>query len=287
MKIKNKLLILCVSIIIICLVTACGSKTNTEIDKNKLTVAVSIVPQHTFVKKICGDKVNIVTVIPIGASPENYDPSPKERANFSNADVFFTIGVPSEETFILPYINKNTIVKNCETEISKKHKDLLIGDERDPHIWLSPKRMVTMAEYMRDTMCEIDSENAEFYKKNAESFISEINSADTEIKSILKDSESKSFLVFHPAFQYFADDYGLKMIAFEHEGKDITAKRLTEMIDIAKKENIKVIFHQAEITSDKLQAFADEIGGKTVELYPLSENYIDNLLSMAKAIAQK
>ncbi len=287
MKIKNKLLILCASVIIICLVTACGAKTNTETDKNKLTVAVSIVPQHTFVEKICGDKVNIVTVIPIGASPENYDPSPKERANFSDADVFFTIGVPSEETFILPYISKNTLVKNCETEISKKHKDLLIGDQRDPHIWLSPKRMVTMVEYMRDTMCEIDSENSEFYKKNAESFISEINSVDTEIKSILKDSESKNFLVFHPAFQYFADDYGLKMIAFEHEGKDLTAKRLTEMIDMAKKENIKVIFHQAEITSDKLQAFADEIGGKTVELYPLSENYTDNLLSMARAFAQE
>ena len=289
-KINNKFLkkiVLCLSIIGIAMLSACGTRPQeANIDKSKLTIAVSIAPQQTFVEKICGDKVNIVTVIPIGASPENFDPTPKERIKFSDADVFFTIGVQSEENYILPYINTSTRVCKCEEKVSEEYPDLTIGDERDPHIWLSPKRAVTMVKYMRDTMCEIDKENSDFYTKNANSFIDEINAADLQIKEILKDSQNKSFLVFHPAFQYFADDYGLNMIEFEHEGKDITAKRLTEMIDIARKENIKVIFHQAEITSDKLQAFADEIGGKTVELYPLSTNYIENLISMANAFKQ-
>jgi len=101
----------------------------------------------------------------------------------------------------------------------------------------------------------------------------------------VKGIQIKKFMVYHPAFGYIADDYGLTMYALEEEGKESTVKHLQEMVDLAKREKIKVIFYQEEIDSRQSEAFAEEIGGTTVKLAPLAANYIENLESMAEAIA--
>jgi zinc transport system substrate-binding protein len=98
--------------------------------------------------------------------------------------------------------------------------------------------------------------------------------------------KNKQFVVYHPAFGYFADDYGLTMVALEEEGKEATPQHLQDVIDFAKSENIKVIFYQAEIDSSQSAAFAEELGGKTMELSPLSGDYIENLKAMAGLMAE-
>ena len=122
--------------------------------------------------------------------------------------------------------------------------------------------------------------------QNGAEYIAQLEQADKEISETLKNVDSKKFIVYHPAFGYFADDYGLEMYALEEEGKEATVGRLEDMIDLAKEENIKVIFYQEEIDSSQAEAFAQEIGGVTEQLAPLSADYINNLNKIADTFAE-
>lgn len=249
--------------------------------KEKPVIAVSIIPEATFVDAIAQGKVDIVTMIPKGGSPENYEPTPQERIEFEQADIYFAIGVPSEEHSILDMASENTKIVDLSTEVEKTYAPLYFGDTRDPHIWLSPKRVLLMIDIITNELSILDSDNADFYKANAEEYKTKLNQAIKKIDSTLKDAKNRSFLVFHPAFNYFAQDFNLKMYSIEEEGKEVTPKSLTEIIDIAKQEGIKNIYYQAEIAAEQSIAFSKELGGKAILLDPLSPNYIENLEIMA------
>lgn len=275
------------------ILSGCGKdQTNgdtSEKGEEKPIVAVTIVPEQTFVEAVCGDLVNVVTMVPPGSSPESYEPTPKEMEQFSNANLYFTIGVPSEESYILPKAKEidNLKIVSLQDDVAKVYPDRELAPvERDPHIWLSPKRVIVMVETIAKEMGEMDPENKETYEENAQAYIKELNTLDGDIQNVLANVENKKFVVFHPAFGYLADDYGLEMYALEEEGKESTPQQMQKMIDLAKKDNIKVIFYQAEISSKQAEAFAEELGGKTVQLEPLAPNYTENLENMAKLMAE-
>lgn len=262
----------------------CGSKNDVE-SSDKPVIAVSIVPEKTFVEKICGEHTEVVSIIPPGSSPENYEPSPKEIQKISDAKIYFSIGVPAEETNIMPSISDETIKISLNEIVKGEYSELKIGEGRDPHIWLSPKRVIVMVETIRDEMIKLDPDNKSDYEKNAEDYINKLKGVDEEIKDALEGVSNRKFIVFHPAFGYLADDYDLEMYPLEEEGKEATPKHLQEMIDLAKNEEIKVIFYQDEIDSSQSKAFAEEIGGETIGLSPLSPDYIDNMKEMARVMA--
>lgn len=287
---KRKLSLLLSGIILISLFVFSGCE-KSEVNKeenatNKKIVAVSIVPQETFVKAICGDKVEVITMIPPGSSPETYEPTPQQMQKFTDSDIYFSIGVPTEEASILPTAGDVKIVPLAE-KVSSVYDDLKIGDEgRDAHIWLSPKRVKVMVEAIAEEMGKLDEENKELYNQNAENYIKQLDELDKEIKDVAENIKQKKFVVFHPAFGYIADDYGLEMFSLEEEGKEATPQHLQDMIDLAKKENIKVIFYQAELDSNQAKAYAEEVGGKTEQLEPLAADYIENLEKMINTIAE-
>jgi len=252
----------------------------------KLTVAVSIVPEATFVEAIAQGKVDIVTLIPKGSSPENYEPTPQQRMEFEKADIYFAIGVPSEEFSILDMVNEKTKVIDLSKEVEKKYPPIYIGDSRDPHIWLSPKRVILMVDVIASELAKLDKVNSSFYLDNAQAYKVKLNQAIKKINSTLNNVKNKSFLVFHPAFNYFAQDFNLKMYSIEEEGKEVTPKSLIEIIDTAKKENIKNIYYQAEISAEQSIAFSKELGGEAILLDPLSPNYIENLEIMANTLKE-
>ncbi len=260
---------------------------NNEID-GKAVIAVSIVPQKTFVEAICGNNFDIITVIPPGASPETYEPSPKEMEQFARSVIYFTIGVPAEEANILPFARevKDMKIIGLQKKVEEIYPSIEISPgRRDPHIWLSPKRVKVMIEIITGEIINLDPLKEQEYLDNSESYIDELENLDRQIREMLKNLENKKFIVFHPAFAYLADDYGLNMYALEQEGKEATPQQLSEIIELAKKENIKVIFYQSEISSRQAEAFAEEIGGKAVQLEPLSPDYINNLKQMVQLIA--
>lgn len=256
-------------------------------ENKKMIIAVSIEPQRNFVESIAGDLFEVVTIIPPGYSPENYEPSPKEIQKINDAKIYFSIGVPTEKENILPNINSNTKIVHLEEVVSDKYEDLQMSSGgRDPHIWLSPKRVIVMVEEITKQLSAISKEKEQVFIKNCNEYIQRLKKLDTNLKSTFDGLENKKIIVYHPAFGYLAEEYGIEMYSLEHDGKEATAEHLTQMIDLAKNENIKIIFYQQEIDSSQSQAFAEEIGGKSVMLSPLAYDYIENFELMCKTIKE-
>ncbi len=265
--------------------TSCQKKEEKS-ENEKPIIAVSIVPEATFAQAVCGELAEVITMIPPGSSPESYEPTPVEMEKFSKSNLYFTIGVPTEEANILPNAGNVPIVK-LQEKVSEVYPDRTFeSGERDPHIWLSPKRAKVMVQAIADEMIKIDAKNKDAYQKNADNYISQLDDLDKEISSSLEGVKNKSFIVYHPAFGYLADDYGLTMLALEEEGKESTPQHLQEMIDYAKEKNIKVLFYQEEIDSSQSEAFAEELGGKTIQLSPLAADYINNYKKMVQTMTE-
>ncbi len=283
--------IVMVLLLISCVVfSGCANQSISKSKETRLQVAVSIVPQATFVKAVAGDLVDVVTMIPPGKSPGNYAPTPQEMEKFSKSSLYFAIGVPAENANIIPKsaeLNKSLKVIKMNDEVKKVYPEREFSPgNRDPHIWLSPKRAQVMIDIIAKELSKIDPENKSVYEKNAKDYIAKLDKLDRHIKSSLATLPNKTFIVYHPAFGYFADDYGLKMVSLEEEGKEATAKDLGQKIDEAKQQGIKVIFYQAEIDSKQSKAFAEALGGSTEQVNPLASDYIENLEKTAEVFAR-
>lgn len=292
---KGKSIIL-LSLLIMALlaVSACSSpKTSSPPvtgDSTKLRVAVSIVPQATFVKAVGGDTVDVVTMIPPGASPENYAPSPQLMEQVSNASLYFAIAVPAEKNGFLPrlrqsYPQMKVVDLAAKADQVYPAREMAPG-ESDPHRWLSPKRVKEMISVIAGELSSLDPQHADTYNKNAQAYQSELEKLDKDISASLSEVSGQSFIVYHPAMGYFADDYGLKMIALEEEGKEATVQDFQAVIDQAKKEKIKVVFYQAEMDSKQAQTLAQELGGEAQLIAPLAPDYINNLRKTASTFAR-
>lgn len=291
----NKSFLLVLMIIVITSITGCDK----TVDEDKVNIAVSIVPQEAFVKAVGGDLVNVVTMIPPGYSPANYEPSPKQLIDLSESQVYFSIGVATESANILSRLNTfNSEIKIVSLSnkvddvyppifLEGHHHDSDSNDDheeeklRDPHIWLSPKRVIVMIEVIRDELILLDSENEDIYRKNANHYITKLNKLNEEIIEIFNGIEDRSFIMYHPALGYFADDYNLDMYVIESDGKEPMFKKIQEVIDTANNENINIIFYQKEFDSQQAETIASGIDGKTIEVAPLSGDYIENLKSIA------
>lgn len=254
--------------------------------QSKPLIAVTILPEQTFVEKVVGDKMDIITLVGKGASPENYELTPKERAQFESSKLYFTIGVPTEEITILPYVSENTEIVSLQDRVDEKYSTIMMGPTRNPHIWLSPKRSITMVTEIAEEVSKIDEKNKDYYMANAESYIKELEQLDEYLSSYFSDLERREFIVYHPAFDYFAEDYNLKVDIIEIEGKETTAKELAALIKNAKEAGIKNVFYQAEIADSQSATIAKELGGRAIQLDPLSPDYIENLKETAKLIKE-
>jgi len=290
----KKIYAISIIILLIGSLSACSNGTikseKENIKASKIIVASSIVPESTFIKAVGGDLVQVITMIPPGNSPTNYQPTPKLMEKFSKAKLYFSIGVPTEKANILPRaeeLSDSMKIVHLEDDVRKVYKDREFSEgKRDPHIWLSPKRVIVMINTIEKNLSDLDTKHKDIYKKNANEYIDKLKKLDSEIRDSLKNLPNKTFIVYHPSFGYFADDYGLNMIALERNGKKATPKVIEETIELAKKNNIKVIFYQAEIDSSQTNIIANEIKGKSEMIEPLAQNYIENLEKTAKIFKQ-
>lgn len=283
-KIK-RILLLWTAFAIVAL-SACGTA---QEEDSRLTVAVSIPPLSTIVRAIAGDQVEIVTLIPPGNSPENYEPTPNILRKLEDSSLYFSLGVPAEEANIkpkAPQLNKDLIVVNLYEYSNEAYPDLLVEGERDPHLWLSIKRVKVMTNIIAQQLSEVDPDNAKIYSDNAESFQTLLDETDCSIREKLKNLKSKEFLIYHPALGYFADEYQLNMIAVEEHGKEASIKQLGEITDYAKEKGIKTVFYQAEHDKKQAEIVAAEIGGKTQMIDPLSADFPQSLSDIADAMLE-
>jgi len=204
--------------------------------QSKPTVVVTIAPQAAFIREVAGDLVNVVTVLPPGANHETYSPPPQDMAQMSNAALYLSLGLPPERSNILPKLtemNRNMKIIDVQNEVGRSYTPRFFApDDQDPHIWLSPKRAILMVQVTARELGLLDPANRELYATNSQRYIGQIEAADREARELLSPMANRTFIVYHPAFGYFADDYNLTMVALEEEGKEADPRRMREIIDM-------------------------------------------------------
>lgn len=156
----------------------------------------------------------------------------------------------------------------------------------DPHIWLSPKNAKVMVQNLLDKLKELDPDNADYYTRNANAYLDELDALDEDMESALRPHKGKKFLVYHPSFGYLAHEYGLVQIAIEEEGKSPTPSGIEAIIEQAKAEGIKVIFVSPQFDKQSAEAIKDEIDGTVETIDPLARSYVKNMREVTAKLVQ-
>ena len=279
----------------------------TLLNASKPEITVNILPQKYFVEKIVKDKFEINVMVKPGSSPHNYEPKPSQMKSLVSSKVYFLVGDPFEQAWMDKFKQnaKNTLFVDTTKDIEKiemeEHEDHDVPTEEakhddhnhekhdhsglDPHVWLDPILVKTQAKNIYEAMVEIDSQNSDFYKTNYEEFIKELDALDENIKTILTPYKDKAFMVFHPSWGYFAKRYDLEQISIEIEGKEPKPNELVELIEEAKKYDIKIVFVAPQFSQKSAKTISKNINANVIAIDPISGNWKESMLDTANQIA--
>jgi zinc transport system substrate-binding protein len=281
----------------ISLVSCNNSTKNTDNQQN--TITVSILPQKYFVERIVGDQFTINVMIPPGASPVTYEPSPKQMKDLVNSKVYIRIGhIEFEKSWMkklksinpeMDIIDQSKVATLIEPEDDHGHDHHHEGHHHhgvDPHIWTSPKEVKKQIEVIYQYFINQYPEKKSDFTANYNSFVKEVDSLDHYVSKTLEPFRNKKFLIFHPALSYIARDYGLEQISIEIDGKEPTPANIQEIIQVATIEKINVVFVQKQFSVNNAEVIAKEIGGNVVQIDPLDYNWSESITMIVDEIAK-
>jgi len=259
---------------------------------DKLQVVVSVLPQKYFVEKVGGDLVKVEVLVKPGVNPHTFEPKPAQMVAISEARCYFALSLPFEGALLpkVKDVNDRLNVLNMDDGVfrypmGEERADGHAGTlPRDPHIWNSPRNVNLMVRNIARYLSELDPSHKDIYMSNSLSFLHEIDQLDYDLRDMFSGMEGTRFLVFHPAWGYFARDYGLVQIPVEVEGKEPKPADLENLVKIAKRNDIRVVFTSPQFSDRSSKILAGELGGKVLKIDPLAENWLDNMRKVASAI---
>ena len=248
----------------------------------KIQVVVTIPPLADFVESVGKDKVDVTVMVPPGASPHTYEPTPSQLKKVSQAKMYVKVGSGVE--FELTWMEKLVGVNQYMMVVNSSEGIEVVGN--DPHVWLSPANARIMVENICDGLVKVDRENEEYYVENKNQYLEELTQLDKYIRERLEGIVEKKFMVYHPSWGYLAREYGLEQIPIEHAGKEPTAKEIKDAVEMAKKDDIKVVFVSPQSTTKSAEVIAKEIGGEIVSIDPLVQSYIPNMRTVIEQLTE-
>ena len=154
----------------------------------------------------------------------------------------------------------------------------------DPHVWLNPMLAITMARNISDALIDMDKANKDFYLENFQKLMNDLLAFDESAKESLAGLKNRKFVVYHPAWGYFAAHYDLEQISIERSGKEPKIDEMASTLKMIKDENIKVIFADPNRSQKSAQILASQTGAKVELLDPLGYNLLENLKIAVGAI---
>jgi len=262
----------------------------------KLKVMTSFNPITEIVKTIGGDKVETTQIVEPGLEPHDFEPTPKDLAELSEAKILFINGLGME-----PWAEKAEGAKIIDLsegvdKIATKDEEHIGEDEDhahdhegssnisntdddhdheghshgefDPHIWLGLDELEIMAENAYKGLSEADAANEAYYKENLDKFISEVKALEDEFNPKFEAMKVRSFVTGHEAFGYLCRNAGLTqkaVVGVFGEG-EATPQQLAELAEFVKKENITTIFVEKGMAPELSKTLAKETGAKAVEI---------------------
>lgn len=267
-------------------------------NEGKIKVFVSILPQAYFLERVGGQRVDVSVMVGPGHSPATYEPTPRQMTELGKTKFYFRIGVPFENVWMTRISKTNPLMKVIDTRNrielrplkahhheDNEHHNISKG-LKDPHVWLSLRLVKIQAQNICRALISEDPAHRAYYESNLRSFNQDLDRLDAELAGVLNNLKTRKFIVFHPAFGYFAHDYGLEQIPVEVEGKEPSARALANLIKFAKQEGITVVFVQSQFSTKNARTVARAIGGRIVRIDPLAGDYMKNMKKIAETFRQ-
>ncbi len=271
------LLLCCAGAIALLLVCGCTGNPPPNTGNGTLKVAVGIPPLAEFAEAVGGDQVQVTVILPAGADPHTFEPTPQEVVEIGGADLILSVGshLPFEDRLVQGFtgLQHPPVVVNLSEDI------VLI--DRDPHDWLSPANARKMVNATTEALCSKDPAHCGVFQVHRNTYLSRLQEADGEIRATLSGARLRTFLVVHPAWGYFAREYDLTELAIQEEGKEPSAPELALLIQKARELGIRVVFVEPQFSSREADILAAQINGRVEEIDPLAGDYIDNLEQVA------
>lgn len=281
----RKSFIICAALLSSLLFEACSSKPI----KQEKTCYVSILPIRYIIQEIVGQDLKINVLVPPGASPETFEPSPKQFIELNHAQLIFNVGLIDFETTLLAKIQNQSKIVNLsdgvellegscahEKNPDKNHPEHNHDHGIDPHIWTSPKALKRMAENAFNAIHSIYPDSAK-YRDNYDRLTEKLDELDNRTQEKIRQSKVPYFIVYHPALTYYARDYGVRQVAIENDGKDPSARQLAKIIRDARNNGIRKIFYQNQFPKSVVEVIAQDMEAEYIEIDPLEEQVIENI----------
>lgn len=276
-------------IIIGCILTSCllASCKGTSTDNDKPTVSVTIEPFRYFVEQIAGDDVNVNVMVPAGSNPETYEPTPQQMVQLSHSVIYFKVGEIGFEKTWMDKLQKNApkmkiIDTSAGIEMQKTRSGYI-----DPHTWMSLKNAEVITANIAGALMEMFPDKAEKYKKKYWEYRQHLKKLQDQMDKYyfsVKGGRQTSFVIYHPILTYFAKDNGFEQIPLEDEGREPSIGQIQQIINLAKSEEISILFVQKEFANRNIQTFIDATHVKPIEINPLSYDWEGQMLYIMKCM---
>jgi zinc transport system substrate-binding protein len=260
---------------------ACGCTEKPGV--HKLRVTCSIFPLADIASNVGGDGVDVQVLIPPGASPHTFEPSPREFKTFADTRVFVMVGAGFEfwaEKLVTAASSESLVVVLASGGVdlieglashdraNQHHSD---NEHANPHIWLDPLIAKRIAYRIAASLAEVDMVNAADYLTRATEYTASLDSLDSEIRESVSAFQIKEYVAFHPAWSYFARQYGLTEVGIieESPGREPTPRQFKKIVEDIRKYNIKAVFAEPQLSAKAASAIAAETGVELLLLDPL------------------
>lgn len=248
-----------------------------------LSVFVSVLPQQGLVEEIAGGHAVVSVLVGPGQAPETYGLTPRQLVALQDAELFFRIGMPFEEVW-LPKIR--AAYPRLRIIDLRDGLDLIGAGEGadhdiDPHVWTDPVRVRQMLPSIRDALSELAPDHRTFFQKNMDRLDVRLKRLDEELTRQFLHLEERRFLVFHPAWGYFADRYGLQQLAIERGGKEASSTYLTRVIADLKEAGLGVLYVQPQSHPKQAEMIAAAINARLIVVDPLAKDILRGLRQLA------
>jgi ABC-type Zn uptake system ZnuABC Zn-binding protein ZnuA len=282
MKKNRPALLIGVSLLLIAF-AGCAAKKAPEQNKEKLIVVTSINPVADIIRNVGGKRVEVMALIQPGQSPHTFEPLPRDMEIVSRADVFAIVGFGLE-------FWADKLVANVQNPkmIKIVYADFVtpIGGEDDsgahgkynPHIWLSPKIAIVMAEKTRDALSQAMPAAAPEFAANCTEYTTKLKKLDSWMTTVISKLPNRKFVAFHSAWSYLSRDYGLEQVASieEFPGKEPTPERLARLIDEVRNLHVKAVFAEPQFNPKVADVIATEAGIRVGILDPEGSSAIND-----------
>ncbi len=234
---------------------------------SKLQAAASFYPMAEFVKGVGGDRVEVTTMIPDGAEPHDWEPSPRDLTRLGHARVFVYNGIvePWAPQALEALSERNILA--VEAGAGLFARDGL----QDPHVWVSPKRAIVEVERITDALCAADAQNADYYRRNSQNYMASLRKIDARLTQLGKTAPKRVFVTAHAAFGHLAADYGLRQLSVAGISPEAepTPADMQRLIETVRSEGVRYVFFETLADPKIAQLVAQETGARTAELNPL------------------